>query len=180
MKYVAAAAAAVVFGLFCSLYVNDRMEQRDHEQALNSFYKVVIEQNFRGAPSKDAINQLSPLISTKLRNGLLFAMAAEEAHIKKTKGSQAPLFEGPMFVGVWEGADRVKGVTRENTPGKASYLVTLAIKPPYDIALNSDWKDRAILVQENGKWVVDDLVFIIEDSRTNSRVLSQLLQAANR
>ena len=85
-----------------------------------------------------------------------------------------------MFVGVWEGAGRVKGVTRENTPGKASYLVTLAIKPPYDIALNSDWKDRAILVQENGKWVVDDLVFIIEDSRTNSRVLSQLLQAANR
>ena len=180
MKYVAAALVTVVFGLFGSLYVNDRLEQRDRGDALNSFYKAVIQEDIRGVPSLETIDRLSPLISTKLRNGLLLALAAEEARIKKIKGSQAPLFEGPMFVGVWEGAGRVKGVTRENMPGKVSYLVTLGIKPPYDIALNSDWKDRAILVQENGKWVVDDLVFIIEDSRKNSRVLSQLLQDATR
>jgi hypothetical protein len=33
-------------------------------------------------------------------------------------------------------------------PSKASYMVTLAIKPPYDMALDSDWKDRAILLQD--------------------------------
>ncbi len=85
-----------------------------------------------------------------------------------------------MFVGVWEGASRVIGVTRENVPGKVSYLVTLTIKAPFDMALNSDWKDRVILVQEHGKWVVDDLVFIIEDGRPNNRVLSQSLLDASR
>lgn len=180
MKYVATAVAAMVFGFFGSLYISDRMEQSARQQTLNSFYKAVIEQDIRGVPSLETIDQLSPLISSKLRQGLLRALAYERTHIQKTKGSQAPLFEGPMFVGVWEGAGRVRGVTRENLPGKASYLVTLAMKPPYDIALNSDWKDRAILVQENGKWVVDDLVFIIEDGRTNSRVLSQLLHDTNR
>lgn len=180
MKYVAAAVVAMVFGFFGSLYVNDWMEQRDRGQTLNSFYKAVIDQDIRGVPSLEIIDQLSPLISSKLRQGLLSALANEQAHIQKTKGSQAPLFEGPMFVGVWEGAGRVIGVTRENLPGKVSYLVTLAIKPPFDVALNSDWKDRVILVQEHGKWVVDDLVFIIEDGRANNRVLSQSLLDASR
>lgn len=180
MKYVATAVAAMVFAFFGSLYVSDQMEQSDRQETLNSFYQAVIEQDIRGVPSLETIDQLSPLISSKLRQGLLRALADERTHIQKTKGSQAPLFEGPMFVGVWEGAGRVIGVTRENLPGKVSYLVTLAIKPPFDVALNSDWKDRVILVQEHGKWVVDDLAFIIEDGRTNSRVLSQSLLDASR
>ncbi len=180
MKYVATVVAAMVFVFFGSLYVSDRMEQSDRQETLNSFYQAVIEQDIRGVPSLETIDQLSPLISSKLRQGLLRALVDERTHIQKTKGSQAPLFEGPMFVGVWEGAGRVIGVTRENLPGKVSYLVTLAIKPPFDVALNSNWKDRVILVQEHGKWVVDDLVFIIEDGRTNSRVLSQSLLDASR
>jgi len=81
-----------------------------------------------------------------------------------------------MFLGVWEGANRMLAAKREVLAGQTTYLVTFEIKSPYDKDPNSNWKDRAILVQENGKWVVDDLVFRVADGSMDGRSLSQSLK----
>jgi hypothetical protein len=176
MKYVVAAVLALVLVFLGSRYVGEYMDQKEQAQAVESFYKTVLELNMYGMPSKGEIDKFKPFISSKLLDGLLQAFAAEEKHTLETKGEEAPLFEGPMFLGVWEGANRMLAAKREVLAGQTTYLVTFEIKSPYNKDPNGNWKDRAILVQENGKWVVDDLVFRVADGSMDGRSLSQSLK----
>jgi hypothetical protein len=173
MKYVAAAVGALVLVFFGSQYVGERIDQKEQALCVDNFYKTVIALDVRGAPSKDEVDILAPFISSKLHDSLLQASVAEEKHARDMKGDEAPLFEGPMFLGVWGGASRMKAATRQVMTGQITYLVTLQMMSPYDKDPNNDWKDRAILIQENGKWVVDDLVFLIKEGSVNNRTLSQ-------
>lgn len=176
MKYVVAAAGALILGFSGWHYLGERMDQTEQALCVDNFYKTVIALDVRGVPSRDDVKILSPFISSKLHNSVLQALAAEEKHALEKKGEQAPLFEGPMFLGVWEGASRVKAATHELVAGETTYLVTLEIKSPYDKDPNNNWKDRAILVQEKGKWVVDDVVFRVTQGRMDGRSLSQSLK----
>jgi hypothetical protein len=173
MKYVVAAVGALVLIFFGCQYVGERIDQKEQALCVDNFYKNVIALDVRGAPSKDEIEILSPFISTKLRDSLLQASVAEEKHALDMKGDEVPLFEGPMFVGGGEGASRIKAIKREVMTGQITFLVTLQMMSSHDKDPNNDWKDRAILIQDKGKWVVDDLVFLIKEGNVNNRTLSQ-------
>ena len=176
MKYVLAAIAALLV-VYSTVFYRDE-PNFDHEQTklVNNFYQNVISLDVRGAPSPETIATLSPFISSKLRVALQQAWVDEEAHSRETKGQEAPLFEGAMFVGAWEGAKQVLDVQYENRSEPTSYAVTFQMQAPYDQDPVHNWKDRVILIQENEKWVVDDVWFQVGDDSSAPQSLKQRLQ----
>lgn len=169
-----AAMAALVLAFFGVQYLNVHDNFNEQTKLIEDFYKNAAE--VRGVPSKDTIEKLSPYLSIKLRDALLQALVDEEAHIRETKGEEAPLFEGPMFLGVWEGAQDVLNVKRESGLDKTSYVVTFQVKNSHGKDPSSSWKDRVVLVQENGKWVVEDLVFQVGSDSPKHLILTNLLE----
>jgi uncharacterized protein YecT (DUF1311 family) len=176
MKYAVAVIVALLVVCVGAFYQGERWSVHDETKVVDNFYQHVISLDVRGAPSRETVDSLSPFISSKLREALLQAWVDEEAHTRETKGEEAPLFEGPMFLGVWEGAQKVLDVQRDHKSEPTSYVVTLQMKSPYDKDPKNNWKDRVILVQENGKWVVDDLVFRVDTNPPSVRSLMHNLQ----
>ena len=179
MKYVITACLALT--LFVLTGCNSREHphaqmQQAQMQSVDRFYKMVLALDVRGIASKETIDQLSPLISNDLHMALLQALVAETQHIRETKGEEAPLFEGPLFLGVWEGAQRVSDVRWDGRTDQVSYWVTLASDSPDGKQPANSWQDRVVLVQENGRWVVDDLVFLAADVGANARTLLKSLR----
>jgi hypothetical protein len=124
---------------------------------VRKFYRFVIGMKTDGIPSKGNIQKLSPLISAKFQERLLKALAAEDRHSKEAAEPEPPLVEGSLFFSLFEGADRIGAISREKTDLQTTYLVELEYGDPKNPKQFVKWKDRAILIQENGKWVMDDL-----------------------
>lgn len=170
MRLFAIAAAALALTFLGARYLALHTTAQEQKMAIAAFYVRVLESDVRGVPSPEVIDQLTPLISSKLRNALWQLMVDQDLHARETQGNEAPLWEDPLFLGSWEGAQRVLDVQREGHDEPIRYAVTLQSPPPYDKDPSTNWKDRLILVQENGKWVVDDVVYQpkSDDSKTLS------------
>ena len=176
MKYVLSAIAALLVVCVTVFCRSEASLANDQTKLVSNFYQHVLSLDVRGVPSRDTIETLSPFMSSKLRNALLQALADEEAHTRETKGDEPPLFEGAIFLGVWEGAKQVLDVQHENKSQLSSYLVTFQMEAPYDQDPKHNWTDRVILVQENEKWVVDDVWFQVGGDSSAPMNLKQRLQ----
>jgi len=102
------------------------------------------------------INRLSPYLSRRFRESLLAAGAAEAREFKRSKGQEPPLVEGALFYSLFEGASRCTAVEPEDGPAGA-FRITLEYGDPKDKVNFTRWQDRALVVRERGRWVVDDL-----------------------
>ena len=134
-----------------------REEMADSKAAVQNFYTTVLTFKQGGVPSPHDLSRLSPFISLAFADRLLKARQAEVLYARKTKGESPPLVEGMLFFSLFEGANRYTKITREPAEKPVSFLVDLEYTDPGDELHSVHWHDRAILIQENHKWVVDDL-----------------------
>lgn len=72
-------------------------------------------------------------------------------------GEEPPLVQGALFYSLFEGAHRLKDIYSDSEAGVNAFLVDLEYGNPNDKKEFTKWSDRAIVINENGKWVVDDL-----------------------
>ncbi len=159
--------------VFCS---NVRAQQNEQALVVADFYKVILTFKDGGVPSWKNIDRLSPFISADFRNLLLDARLAEEKHTKKTKNSEPPLVEGSLFYSLFEGADKYTAIKLEPDKKPVSYLINLQYHDPYGKHEIVKWQDRAILIQENNKWVVHDLELLGKWQFGAKGKLSEILQ----
>ena len=159
MKYAMAIVAALVLIVFAAHELEQHTTAQAQRKVIEDFYAHVIASDVRGVPSQETIEKFMPLISSQLRDGLAQLKLDQDIHLQETKGESPPLWEDPLFVGAWEGAQKVLDIQRDSDSTRVSYDVTLQSPPPYDKDASGQWKDRVILVQEHGKWVVDDVVY---------------------
>lgn len=145
---------AIILFLSCS---SSHKEQDDKILAINNFYNTVLVLKNDGIPEKKDIEKLSPFISTSFKKLLLEARKAEDKYFHKTKGEVPPLIEGSLFFSLFEGADKVILVTEETNADKISCLIDLEYRDRYGKKEKFRWQDRAILVMQNNRWVVNDL-----------------------
>ncbi len=124
---------------------------------MSSFYKTILKFKDGGVPARKNIDRLSPFISSDFRNLLLSARDTEDKNFKRTKGSEPPFVEGSFFFSLFEGADKYTSIKPEPDKNPVSYLVNLEYRDPYGKHEPVIWQDRAILIKENNRWVVDDL-----------------------
>jgi hypothetical protein len=146
--------AIILCFVFCS---NAQAQQNEQILVVSSFYKTILKFKDGGVPSRKNIDKLSPFISVEFRNLLLDARSAEDKHFKKTNNSEPPLVEGSLFYSLFEGADKYSCIKPKPDKEPVSYLINLEYRDPYGKHEIAKWQDRAILIKENNKWVVDDL-----------------------
>lgn len=121
------------------------------------FYKTAISLKCGGIPEPRDIERLGQYVSADFKSLLLKAHDAEDLYSRKTKNQVPPLVEGSFFFSLFEGADRVKSISREKGNSTISYLVSLEYtdpRPKYEKVL---WSDRVYLISEKGRWVIADI-----------------------
>jgi hypothetical protein len=146
--------------LFGFLLVSCKLQTPDQElkvEAVKTFYQTILTFRDGGIPTGTNLKKLTPLISVEFRTNLQSAREAEERHFKQTKGEEPPLVEGSLFYSLFEGAERVMNIQSDSKSGTNTFLVDLEFGDPTNKNAFARWSDRAIVVKENGKWVVDDL-----------------------
>ena len=136
---------------------NAQTQQNEQEIAISGFYKTIMTFKEGGIPSRKNIYQLMPFISSGFRNLMLKARKMENRHLKKTKNTEPPLYEGSLFYSLFEGADKYTAINAETDKKQVTYLVDLQYTDPYDKDATLKWQDRVFLIKEKNKWVVNDL-----------------------
>ena len=164
---------AVLCFIFC---LNAQAQQNEQELVVANFYKTILTFKDGGIPTRKNIDRLSPLISSDFRNLLIGACDAEDKQSKVTKGSEPPLVEGSLFYSLFEGADKYTSIKSEPNKNPVSYLVNLEYRDTYGKHEIVKWQDRAILMQENSKWVVHDLELLGKWQFGAKGKLSEILQ----
>jgi hypothetical protein len=150
--------SSFLFVILCFVVcLNAEALQNEQVLAVVNFYKTILPFKDGGVPSRKNIDQLSEFISVDFRNLLLGVRDVEDKHFQMTKGSEPPLVEGSLFYSLFEGADKYTSIKSEQTKKHVSYLVQLRYRDPYGKHEIMKWQDRAILIKENNRWVVQDL-----------------------
>ncbi len=150
-------------------------DAKDAEGAVKHFYNVVLTIKHDGVPSAHDVARLSPFISRAFADRLTQAREAESLNFKNTRGGSPPLLEGVMFFSNYEGADRYTNISREPAETPVSFLVDLEFTDPNSTPQKLRWHDRAIVIEENHKWVVDDLELLGQWPFSNKGKLSDTL-----
>jgi len=132
----------------------------DHElkvEAVKVFYQEILYLKEMGVPKRLSLKKLTPFVSVKFSKNLQSALDAEEREFKRSKGKEPPLVQGALFYSLFEGAHRVKDIHADSKAGENAFLVDLEFGDPINKNSFTKWADRAFVVKENDKWVVDDL-----------------------
>lgn len=150
---------------------------------VRSFYDIAISRKEGGIPSGKDLERMKPYLSARLIKLIIDGQYAEELYGKRTKHEVPPLIEGSFLFSLFEGADRIIGTKRESLKSRTSYLVEFEYGTNDKDNKPTRWKDRAVLIQENGKWVIDEIEFLGDwDFATKgqiSAILKDVIQTAN-
>lgn len=127
------------------------------EDGARAFYAKVLAVRARGIPDAAQRRALAPAISRALASDLREAAEAERRHRKAARNDAPPLVQGDVFSSLVDGA-REANVERCMAEGDhAQCVASLGFRDAFGGALR--WQDRALLVRERGRWVVDDVAY---------------------
>ncbi len=131
----------------------------DAATAARAFYDTYLTFYSFDTPDADMQRHFAGLLSEELSALLRNLDLAEQRYYEQTKGEVPPLIEGDLFTSSFEGATAFEVVLcEENEAGGASCQVeltnTVGAEPPFS------WHDRVMLIEQDGRWVVDDIEFL--------------------
>ena len=167
----------VLAGVLLTSCKSESPEQKLKVAAVKAFYQTILTFKEGGIPTGSNLKRLTPLISKGFLKHLQAAQEAEERDFKRSKGEEPPLVEGSLFYSLFEGADRMKGIRADPKAGPNAFLVDLEYGDPSDKNQFTKWSDRAIVINENGKWVVDDLELLGDWQFGSKGKMSTILNA---
>jgi hypothetical protein len=145
------------------------------EGAARAFYQRVTPMRIAGLPGARQQRELAPLLSTALSRALREAAEAERRRerAKARPGDRAP--RGNPFTSLAEGA-REASVERCFAEGDhAQCPVSLSFRDAF--GATQRWQDRAVLVREKGRWLIDDIAYEARWPYANKGTLSRTLKA---
>ena len=176
---VKAAPATETPGVEKSAVEKSPVEKSDldlQKEAARGFYSVVISFADGGLPTVAQVEKLSPFVSKELKKLLLGAIDAQEIYKRAATEPEPPFVEGAFYCSLAEGAQRVGQVTPETEATERTLLVSLEYGDPKDPKELTKWEDKVTLVNEDGKWVIEDLEFLGKWDFSNKGKLSEHLK----
>jgi len=144
---------SVAFLLVAVLAVSCAAAERP-QSVVDAFYSAHLPHRTGGLPSGDELRRLQPFLSQRLHGLITAALAYQEDWVKRNPPDEKPPFvDGDYFSSVFEGPGsfKVSRVVKEQD----GWHVHVRFK--YEPA--PDWEDVVVVKQENGRYVIDDVLF---------------------
>lgn len=126
----------------------------DLKEGADAFYKVYLEVRPSGLPEKKEQELLKPWISSGLSKLILDADVADDGN----KEEGPPLLQGDIFSSLFEGPTEFEVGACSESGERRSCQVKLTYVDRQDKS-KTQWNDNIYLLQESGKWVVDDIEY---------------------
>ncbi len=146
-------------------------------QGAADFYRVYLRSHPLGVPNARVRQQLTPFLSPRLLVLLQEADRAETRYAEATRRENPPLVEGDVFTSLFEGATQYKvGMCEENGEGRAMCQVDLTYRVADEGETN--WTDTVVLVREDRRYRVDDVIYGGSWAFSNMGRLSEILNSA--
>lgn len=146
-------------------------------QGAADFYRVYVRSHPLGVPNARVRQQLTPFLSPRLLGLLQEAGRAETRYAEATRRENPPLVEGDVFTSLFEGATQYKiGMCEENGEGRAMCEVELSYRVADEGETN--WTDTVVLVREDRRYRVDDVIYGGSWAFSNMGRLSEILNSA--
>lgn len=128
------------------------------EKVVEDFYADHFVAPYYGAPDKVRIAQLRPLISDRLADALTRADSVRSADMAAAPNEKPRWVDGDIFVSLVEGpsAFYLKGGIKDGREWKVPVALQHLVPPD---TTRTVWTDTAVVIAQDGKWVVDDVIF---------------------
>ena len=123
---------------------------------VRQFYAATINGKVTGAPTAEQLTTLSPYLSDTLRLLLTAARKRSEADAAKSPDEKPSFVEGDLFSSLFEGPNAIE-VLPDSARGErrvASVKMTANAANPL-----VTWVDRAVLVRQGDRYVIDDIEY---------------------
>jgi hypothetical protein len=146
-------------------------------QGAADFYRVYLRSHPLGVPNARIRQQLTPFLSSRLLGLIQEADRAETRYAEATRRENPPLIEGNIFTSLFEGATTYKvAMCEEQGDGMAMCEVELA----YRVADEGEtrWTDTVVLVREDRRFRVDDVIYGGSWAFSNKGRLTDILNSA--
>ncbi len=126
------------------------------EGTARAFYTLDLKLKLSGLPDGRKYKQITPYLSSGLQALIVKAQAQQNRCIKAHPDEKGPWIEGDMFTSNFEGYTKFS----VNAPANAASPGKLAVDFEYsDKTDGFKWQDQVVLIQENGHWVIDDILY---------------------
>lgn len=146
-------------------------------QGAADFYRVYIRSHPLGVPNARVRQQLTPFLTPRLLGLLQEADRAETRYAEATRRENPPLVEGDVFTSLFEGATQYKlGMCEEQGEGRAMCQVDLSYRVADEGETN--WTDTVVLVREDRRYRVDDVIYGGSWAFSNMGRMSEILNSA--
>jgi uncharacterized protein DUF3828 len=122
------------------------------QSLVDEFYRTYIPHKPLGLASGKQLARLKPFLSTKLIASINDALAYQKDYEKKNPGDMPPFIEGDFFSSLFEGPSSFKSGAA--VAEGDSWNVPVHFK--YE---NVQWDDVVVVKKENGRYVIDDVIF---------------------
>jgi hypothetical protein len=135
-------------------------------QTVQNFYKTYAELKTSGLPDAKGMAKLSPYFSAPLQKLMRTAQGTQARCGKSHPGDKPPWIEGDMFSSSFEGFTKFQVAGAGATKG-----VQTVFRVNFEYVEKGQqpvtWTDEVALVQEKGRWVIDDVFYRMKSAFGN-------------
>lgn len=125
--------------------------------AVEGLYRTHVERGASGIPRGEDIAAYRGWLSARIAQGFARGALERDKAIAEYPDMKPPYIEGDMFSSLFEGATSFEVLPQAE---KSAELATFAVRFSYkDGSGQSDWTDRVVAIREDGRWVVDDVLY---------------------
>jgi len=122
------------------------------QATVERFYTTYIAHKPAGLPSGKDLTRLRPFLSAKLAAAIDAANVYSKEYARKNPDDKPPFVDGDYFASLFEGPSSFK--TAAAVQDGNAWKVPVRFK--YE---NVHWTDTVVVTRENGKYVIDDVIF---------------------
>ena len=135
--------------LFAVLFLAGCVSTAPPSAVVEDFYTAYIANRPAGLPEGAALDHLRPFLSARLETLIDDALAFQKEFIRTHPADEKPPFvDGDHFTSLFEGPASFKVLGAERTNVRVRFRLE-----------NTEWEDVVVVTRENGRYVIDDIVF---------------------
>jgi uncharacterized Ntn-hydrolase superfamily protein len=133
-------------------------ERKGPDAAVRRFYDSYLEHKPPGLPAGSDLERLRPLLSSGLAKKIDAALAHQREFIAKHPDEKPPFVDGDHFSSVFEGPTAFE-IGATEALGTNVWKVVVRFPGEADASSASAWQDAVVVVDEKGRFLIDDVIY---------------------